>query len=546
MGRPLKRHQQRELFPKHGGKRKNAGRPPKGPRSSQPHKKRPALKKSEPVHVTVRVVDELAELRQRDAYKAIRTAMWKVFDREEFHVVHVSIERSHIHLLVEAADRMALARGMQALQISAARHINHAFSKGLDQRRRGSVFGDRYHAEIIKNRRQARHALAYVLNNWRRHGEHRVKELRGFAIDPFSSAINFDGWREPMDVHWPPELRAVAGLEAAHLAALHRLADRTVDRPDRGAWTEAEEIGESVTRARPSMQERPYAPRMAYAGRWRGSMMRGSTYFGIALLSLDHGLSRTRVVDEGQGARCPARAGQGAPSGSGSRKSCHRSARHIRWAFRGHVLRPRARHHRARSRRCFGEDEDDIAQLDVKKYAYEAFGEWSQPHPDKACPDELEDLTRYMDLKASRSVAPSLSNVLRPEPPRGSEGRARRGLRWPRRPRRDFRRHSIVVSALRVGTRAGIGRDPTVESAVIAPPSPPPSPPSSPPSTALMLPSGPRESGFGDRSTTRSHAANAAAASSRTSRRLIYAPRNAHATHARAVRSDDAGRARRS
>jgi prepilin-type N-terminal cleavage/methylation domain-containing protein len=49
--------------------------------------------------------------------------------------------------------------------------------------------------------------------------------------------------------------------------------------------------------------------------------------------------------------------------------------------------------------RMFGKSKVDIAQLTVKKYAFEAFGEWSQAHPDKACPDKLEDLTQYMDSK---------------------------------------------------------------------------------------------------------------------------------------------------
>ena len=49
--------------------------------------------------------------------------------------------------------------------------------------------------------------------------------------------------------------------------------------------------------------------------------------------------------------------------------------------------------------RMFSKSKDDIAQLTVKKYAYEAFGEWSQAHPDKACPDKLEDLSQYMDSK---------------------------------------------------------------------------------------------------------------------------------------------------
>jgi general secretion pathway protein G len=49
--------------------------------------------------------------------------------------------------------------------------------------------------------------------------------------------------------------------------------------------------------------------------------------------------------------------------------------------------------------RMFSKSKDDIAGLTVKKYAFEAFGEWSQAHPDKACPDKLEDLSQYMDSK---------------------------------------------------------------------------------------------------------------------------------------------------
>lgn len=47
----------------------------------------------------------------------------------------------------------------------------------------------------------------------------------------------------------------------------------------------------------------------------------------------------------------------------------------------------------------FARTDQDAAQLAVKKYAYEAFGEWSQSHPDKACPDKLDDLNQYMDRK---------------------------------------------------------------------------------------------------------------------------------------------------
>ena len=30
------------------------------------------------------------------------------------------------------------------------------------------------------------------------------------------------------------------------------------------------------------------------------------------------------------------------------------------------------------------------------------FGEWSQAHPDKSCPDKLEDLSQYMDSKDTK------------------------------------------------------------------------------------------------------------------------------------------------
>ncbi|HSN28456.1 MAG TPA: transposase [Kofleriaceae bacterium] len=207
MGRARKRHVQQVLFKQRGGKRPGAGRPitPGRYRASERHRTRPAITKATPVHITLRVVQEMEPLRTRDAYKAVRRAMTCVYRRRDCRIVGVSIERSHLHLLVEAHDKTALARGMQALQISAARHLNVAFStwRGLARPRRGQVFGDRYNEEVITNRRQARNAWSYVLNNWRKHREDRVAELRGFAIDPFSSASSFDGWAAP--VHgWPP------------------------------------------------------------------------------------------------------------------------------------------------------------------------------------------------------------------------------------------------------------------------------------------------------------------------------------------------------
>jgi hypothetical protein len=62
--------------------------------------------------------------------------------------VHISLQRTHVHMLVEADHKAALARGMQGFLISAARNINTALGDG-QRRRRGNVFADRYHVEVI-------------------------------------------------------------------------------------------------------------------------------------------------------------------------------------------------------------------------------------------------------------------------------------------------------------------------------------------------------------------------------------------------------------
>ena len=49
--------------------------------------------------------------------------------------------------------------------------------------------------------------------------------------------------------------------------------------------------------------------------------------------------------------------------------------------------------------RMFGESKVDIARATTKKYAFEAYPSWSAAHPDKSCPDKLEDLNEYMNNK---------------------------------------------------------------------------------------------------------------------------------------------------
>jgi putative transposase len=185
------------LFKKRGGKRRGAGRPPRGARAGSSHQARPDLHARYPVHITLRVSREVGNLRRRCVYEAVREATLTTARREDFRIVHLSIQRTHVHLIVEANDKAALAKGMQGFQISAAKHLNAAISKGQPgPRRRGAVVPDRYHATIITSPRQARHALAYCLNNWRRHQEDLRAPMSGWTIDWFSTAAMFPGWAE--------------------------------------------------------------------------------------------------------------------------------------------------------------------------------------------------------------------------------------------------------------------------------------------------------------------------------------------------------------
>ncbi|MEO8548594.1 MAG: transposase [Kofleriaceae bacterium] len=179
-----------------GEKRKGVGRPTKGARAGERHELRKAFRASEPLHVILRAHPGVGSLRKGQVLHAIREALITVFKLDEFHIVQFSVQRTHIHMLVEATGRRALGKGMQAFGISAAKHINALIHDKHGRRRRGSVFPDRYHVRILKTPRQVRNCLAYVLNNWRHHGEDHGPQSRTWKIDPFSSAIAFEGWRE--------------------------------------------------------------------------------------------------------------------------------------------------------------------------------------------------------------------------------------------------------------------------------------------------------------------------------------------------------------
>ncbi len=182
---------------KHGGARANAGRKKsKDFRFDPSHTKRPELSFEHPVHVMKRALPSVPRLRQRAAYEAIRATLVHYMDGANFRIIHISIQRNHLHLIVEAANKQALRRGMQSFSIRAARALNDMFG------RTGKVFAFRYEAKQVKTPSYARNVLSYVLNNWRRHREDQRGEAMSMPFDQFSSAWAFTGWSA--QTRWKP------------------------------------------------------------------------------------------------------------------------------------------------------------------------------------------------------------------------------------------------------------------------------------------------------------------------------------------------------
>lgn len=172
-----------------GGCREGAGRRP-GPRPRMQHRPRGAFSRHAPCHVTLRVRSGAPSLREPRLVRAVERSFRAGCERGDFRLVAYSIQRDHVHLVVEADGAPALSRGMKALGARIALAVNRVF------RRRGAVLADRFHHRVLRTPREVRNALAYVLLNLRKHAVDRWGAVRalGSSIDPASSGRWFDGW----------------------------------------------------------------------------------------------------------------------------------------------------------------------------------------------------------------------------------------------------------------------------------------------------------------------------------------------------------------
>lgn len=166
-----------------GGWRPGAGR--KRTSHTVPHVRREPARNGV-FHVTARLRRGLPSLRSRSVVAKIEASFRRGCARDDFRLVHYSLQRDHVHLIVEAVDSRVLGRGVRGLLIRIARAANVVW------RRRGAVIADRYHHHCLRTPSEVRNAIGYVLRNARKHLGELVR-----GLDPASSARWF--WGQAQD-----------------------------------------------------------------------------------------------------------------------------------------------------------------------------------------------------------------------------------------------------------------------------------------------------------------------------------------------------------
>lgn len=177
--------------PRWGGRRAGAGRKRKpGAAIRLRHVSRGQFGRPLPAHVTLRMRSDVPSLRTVPIVREIERTFAAGCARNDFRLVHYSLQGNHAHLIVEARDRDALGRGMKSIAARLARAVNRI------ARRNGRVLADRYHMRLLPTPREVHNALRYVLLNGRRHAAKAgVVPTSAACLDPASSARWFEGWK---------------------------------------------------------------------------------------------------------------------------------------------------------------------------------------------------------------------------------------------------------------------------------------------------------------------------------------------------------------
>jgi putative transposase len=170
------------------------------------HLERPRFEKPAPVHVTLRIENDVPSLRSSRRFAAIRLCFAKAKQQRGLRLVKFSVLSNHLHLIVEADDNRSLTRLMQGLCIRMAKALNALL------KRRGRIFADHYHSHLLLTPTEVARALEYVRRNAEKHYGER-------GVDYFSSGHH--RWAELLAVPltWLVEQRLETGAAARVMLA---------------------------------------------------------------------------------------------------------------------------------------------------------------------------------------------------------------------------------------------------------------------------------------------------------------------------------------
>ena len=190
-----------------GGPRPGAGRPRSGSRRD-PKQAREQFGRLTPAHITLRVGEDIPPLRCGPLIRGLRESFRQACERDDFRLVHYSVQDEHLHLIVEAEDSNALGRGMMSISSRVAHVVKRAF--GI----KGSVLDGPYHCRLLRSPKEVWRALRYVLLNVRKHWKQRNGKAPPLRLDEASSGRWFDGWKSCWNTvarqarEGPPEVAA--------------------------------------------------------------------------------------------------------------------------------------------------------------------------------------------------------------------------------------------------------------------------------------------------------------------------------------------------
>jgi putative transposase len=186
----------------HGGKRRGAGRNPKGEKPLVSHAARQRFERPTPVHVTMRLDPNVPNLRSSRRFDAVRRCFKASRGLHGMRLVEFCVLSNHLHLIVEADANASLSRGVQGLAVRLARAINRTLE------RTGRLFADHFHSRLLGTPTELVRAIRYVIDNTEHHyGElDRARSSRAPdalpLLAPPASWLLRVGWR-----HAPPRER---------------------------------------------------------------------------------------------------------------------------------------------------------------------------------------------------------------------------------------------------------------------------------------------------------------------------------------------------